>query len=58
MTDANLVKVLQAQVKGKVGLVDYQTIRQGGEAIKARFAQLKAEGCNFAVPDALSLMTT
>ncbi len=54
MTDANLVKVLQAQVKGKVGLVDYQTIRQGGEAIKARFAQLKAEGCNFAVPDALT----
>ena len=56
MTDANLVKVLQAQVKGKgkVGLVDYQTVRQGGEAIKARFAQLKAEGCNFAVPDALT----
>lgn len=54
MTDANLVKVLQAQIKGKAGLVDYNVVRQGPEAIKARFAQLKADGCNFAVPDALT----
>ena len=54
MTDANLVKVLQAQIKGKAGLVDSSVVRQGPEAIKARFAQLKSEGCNFAVPDALT----
>ncbi len=54
MTDANLVKVLQAQIKGKAGLVDSNVVRQGPEAIKARFAQLKSEGCNFAVPDALT----
>ena len=54
MTDANLVKVLQAQIKGKAGLVDYNVVRQGPEAIKARFEKLKSEGCNFAVPDALT----
>ncbi len=54
MTDANLVNVLQAQVKGKVGLVDYAVVSQGSEAIKARFAQLQAEGCTFAVTDALN----
>ena len=54
MTDASLVRVLQAQIKGKAGLVDYSVIRQGPEAIKARFEKLKAEGCNFAVPDAIT----
>ena len=54
MTDANLVRVLQAQVKGKVGLADYAAVRQGEAAIRARFAQLQAENCNFAVVDALS----
>ena len=54
MTDANLVNVLQAQIKGQAGLVDYSVVRQGPEAIKARFEQLKAEGCNFAVPDAIT----
>lgn len=54
MTDANLVCVLQAQVKGKVGLAEYSTVLKGEDAIRARFAALKAEGCNVAVVDALS----
>jgi uncharacterized protein YgbK (DUF1537 family) len=54
MTDASLVRVLQAQIAGKAGLVDYEVVRRGAEAIRARFAQLKADGCNFAVPDALT----
>lgn len=54
MTDANLVKVLQAQIKGKAGLVDYGVVRQGADAVKARFEQLKADGCTFAVPDAIT----
>ena len=53
MTDANLVRVLQAQVKRKVGLVDYQVVRRGAESVRARFAALKGEGCGFAVVDAL-----
>ena len=54
MTDANLVNVLQSQIKGRVGLVDAAIISQGAAAIKARFGQLQSEGCNFAVTDALS----
>lgn len=54
MTDANLVRVLQAQVKGKVGLAEYSTVLKGEDAIRARFATLQAEGCNIAVVDTLS----
>ncbi|HXP96845.1 MAG TPA: 3-oxo-tetronate kinase, partial [Telmatospirillum sp.] len=53
MTDANLVRVLQAQVQRKVGLVEYHTVRHGVEAVRARFAALKADGCGFAVVDAI-----
>ncbi|MFZ4535359.1 3-oxo-tetronate kinase [Propionivibrio sp.] len=54
MTDANLVRVLQAQIRGKAGLLDYAVVRQGEAAIRARFKALEAEGCNIAVVDALS----
>ena len=54
MTDANLVRVLQAQVRGKVGLTDYATVREGETAVRARFAQLHEQGCNFTIVDALS----
>ena len=54
MTDANLVRVLQRQVSGKVGLVDYATVSAGAPAIAARFAALRADGCRFAVVDALT----
>ncbi|MDR0440639.1 MAG: four-carbon acid sugar kinase family protein [Candidatus Accumulibacter sp.] len=54
MTDANLVRFLQTQIKGKAGLVDYSVVRRGADAIRARFGELKKEGCNFAVPDAIT----
>ncbi|MBS1229181.1 MAG: hop [Proteobacteria bacterium] len=54
MNDASLVRVLQAQVKGKVGLAEYSTVLKGEAAVRERFAALQAEGCNFAVVDALS----
>ncbi len=54
MTDANLVRVLQQQVKGKVGLVEAATVAQGPQAIRARCGMLRQEGWNFAVVDALS----
>ena len=53
MTESNLVKVLQAQVQGKVGLVESAVVSRGAGAIAGRFAQLKAEGCRFAVTDAI-----
>lgn len=54
MTDANLIRVLQQQVHRKVGLVDAATVARGTAAISDRFAQLKREGCGFAIVDALS----
>jgi uncharacterized protein YgbK (DUF1537 family) len=54
MTDASLVRVLQSQIMGKAGLVDFPVVSKGSEAIRARFKALQAEGCNFAVVDALS----
>jgi hypothetical protein len=38
MTDANLVRVMQAQTKRKVGLIDYKTVALGEVAIRERIA--------------------
>jgi uncharacterized protein YgbK (DUF1537 family) len=58
MTDANLVRVLQAQLNPgrgrKVGLVDYRTVAQSAEAIRKRVDELQAEGIAIAIVDALS----
>ena len=54
MTDANLVRVLQQQVKGKVGLVEAAVVARGVAAVRERFAVLQKDGCNFAVVDAIS----
>ncbi len=54
MTDANLVRVMQAQTKRKVGLIDYKTVAQGEVAIRERIAALRAEGVAVAVVDATS----
>ena len=53
MTDPSLVRVMQAQSQGKVGLVEHAVVRKGGEAIRARIARLRAEGARFAVVDAV-----
>jgi uncharacterized protein YgbK (DUF1537 family) len=57
MTDANLVRVLQAQldpVRGRrVGLIDYRCVAQGARAIGQRIETLRAEGITLAVADAL-----
>jgi 3-dehydrotetronate 4-kinase len=54
MTDANLVRVMQAQTKRKVGLIDYKTVSLGASAISKRIAQLKSEGVGIAIVDAIS----
>lgn len=54
MTDANLVRVLQAQCQGRVGLIDHRTVAAGAEAVTARIAALRAEGVRIAVVDAVS----
>ena len=54
MRDANLVRVLQAQCRRKVGLIDYQVVGRGAEAIRARIDALRKADVGIAVVDAIS----
>ncbi len=54
MTDANLVRVMQAQTRRRVGLVDWRTVSSGTQAITRRFEDLKREGVQVAIVDAVS----
>jgi uncharacterized protein YgbK (DUF1537 family) len=54
MTDANLVRVLQAQCRRRVGLIDYTVVAKGENAIRDRIAALRAEGVGIAIVDAIS----
>jgi uncharacterized protein YgbK (DUF1537 family) len=54
MTDANLVRVLQAQCRRKVGLIDYKTTARGAAAVRERMAELKSQGVAIAIVDAIS----
>lgn len=54
MTDANLVRVLQQQTPRKVGLVRHASVSQGAAAIGQAFTALQADGCSYAIVDAVS----
>ncbi|MBT9459948.1 MAG: four-carbon acid sugar kinase family protein [Burkholderiaceae bacterium] len=54
MLEANLVTVLQAQAKGPVGLLRYDTLARGLQATRERIAALRAEGVRLAVADAVN----
>lgn len=54
MTDANLVRVLERQSSKPVGLVQFQDVDAGAEAIAKRFEVLKSEGAGHAIVDAVS----
>src|SRR6202044_4182001 len=52
MHDSNLVRVLQRQSKGSVGLIHLMTVEQGSEAVSRARAELTAQGYGTAVADA------
>ncbi len=54
MRDPNLVRVMQAQTKRKVGLIDYSAVAQSADAVKSRMAELKAQGVGVAIVDAVT----
>ena len=54
MVDANLVRVMQAQCKSKVGLLGHKTIAQGPTAISQEITNLKQQGVRIAIVDAVS----
>lgn len=53
MKDSNLVRLMDAQSKGKTGLVPYSEVIQGAERVKARFAELRSQGYRYAVVDTI-----
>ncbi len=54
MTDANLVRVMQAQSRRKIGLVPHEVVARGAQAIRGQFAALQTQGVGVAVVDAVS----
>ena len=54
MRDSNLVNVMQRQTSMKTGLVAYDSVDQGADAIKAAFDDAKSRGEKFVVVDAIS----
>lgn len=54
MTDSNIMRVMEAQSRGKAGNVPSSVMDQGPEAVRAALAALKAEGVRYAVLDALN----
>ena len=54
MRDPSLVRVLQRQSRGKVGLVQHVTVAQGPAAIAAAFSKLKEDGFRHAIVDAIA----
>src|SRR5262249_5920304 len=54
MTDANLVRVLQAQTSNRVSSVGTDVVRKGADAISVRPAALAGEGVAYAIVDATS----
>jgi len=53
MTDANLVRVLDRQTDGRVGLVAYDEVSQGRDAIASAMDSLRDSGVRMAIVDAV-----
>ena len=54
MRDANLVRVLQAQCRRRVGLIDHRAVAAGEAAVRARIDELRAQGVGIVIVDAVS----
>ncbi len=55
MRDANLSRLMEAQSKGKAGVVPLPVVRDGPQAIKAAIKDLADKGARYAVTDAIDL---
>jgi 3-dehydrotetronate 4-kinase len=55
MTDANLVRVMQAQCRTRrVGLVEHAAVARGHAAVRERLRVLREQGISFAIADAIA----
>ncbi len=53
MRDSDLMRLMEAQSRHSVGLIDLATVRQGPDAIHARIEVLKSEGHRYGVIDVI-----
>ena len=53
MRDPSLVRVLQRQTRGRVGLVPAATVAQGAEAVRHAFDELRRQGFRHTIVDAV-----
>ncbi len=54
MTDANLVRVMQAQCRREqVGLIEQRVVARGAVALRERIAALQGQGVRFGIADAI-----
>jgi len=54
MRDSSLVRLLQPQVKGTVGLANRLVVARGADALKARLAELASQGVAHVIVDAVA----
>jgi uncharacterized protein YgbK (DUF1537 family) len=54
MTDPSLVRTLQRQTLGRVGLISFSVVDRGADAIDACMSALQAQGYRYAIVDALT----
>jgi len=55
MTDASLVRVLRAQLRGaQAGLIEHRVVARGVDAVRERIVALRQQGVAFAIADALT----
>ncbi|MCA8251470.1 four-carbon acid sugar kinase family protein [Burkholderia multivorans] len=54
MTDSNLVRTLQRQTQSKVGLLRYDTVQSGVDALRDARGELVRNGVRYAIADAIS----
>lgn len=54
MTDPSLVRVLQRQCNGRIGLIPHEVVRDGPAAIRCARERLARDGARIAVVDALT----
>lgn len=54
MRDPNLVRVLQRQSASKVGLIAFDVVTRGPDAVRDAIAKLRADGVRLAIADALT----
>ncbi|HEX2527636.1 MAG TPA: 3-oxo-tetronate kinase [Geminicoccus sp.] len=53
MTEPDLVRVMASQSRRKVGLVRYDTVRDGADAVRTRLGELRADGVAHVVTDVI-----